>query len=183
MWVKRHPAARGRATAPRALHTAGHTVLSAKERVPTPYSASGERRKEPCGGRLARSPGKERIPEDGRVFNIVGGVSLAGFFSCPLFGVSLVRKTFFFFQGWNIITHPPGIFFSHPQVFWFSGRTSDSVPTGQWFEPRLPSIFFFFFFMGFSFSFLFFFFFCGTYSFFVVASFVTLSALTSQRQG
>ena len=33
--------------------------------------------------------------------------------------------------------HTPGDIFSYPRVFWLSDRASDSVPTGQWFEPRL----------------------------------------------
>ena len=136
--VERHRNPSGRKTAPRLPHM---EVLLAKERAPTPNATSGGRRKEPSRGRLARSPGKERIPGEGGVSNIFGGVSLPGmFFRSPVRSFNCMEGVF---CGDGTLSSPPVILFSCPRVFWINGRASDSVPTNQWFEPRLQSSFVF----------------------------------------
>ena len=46
-------------------------------------------------------------------------------------------------QGMEHNLSPRGKFSRIPGFFWLSGRAFDSVPTGRWFEPRLPSTFIF----------------------------------------
>ena len=122
-----------------ARHTWQHKVSSAKERAQCQTRRAGGVERSPPGDsvRGARersgSPGREGVQRCRRGFPPVI------FFVSPVWGFNS-----FFFRGWPIIIPPPGIFFSYHRVFGLSDRASDSVPTGQWFEPRLPPFAFFF---------------------------------------
>ena len=94
--AERHRTPRGRTTAPRP-----HTVFSAKERAPAPYSASAGRRKEHSRRRLARSPGKERIPgKRGEFPTFSEALPSPNFFFVPLFVIFPGMKQY----------HPPPAF-------------------------------------------------------------------------
>ena len=70
---------------------------TAKEEASQPNSASGDHRKVPSRGRLARSRGipSRDSPGRGRGFNIFGGVSPRGCFHVRCFGFHLYGKHFF----------------------------------------------------------------------------------------
>ena len=89
-------------------------------------------------------PEKGADPRGGRVSNIVGGISLPGFsFRAPCLGFQLYGRRLFSEDG---TLSSAGDIFSCPREFGLSGRASDSVLTGQWFEPcLLPSFLFPFF--------------------------------------
>ena len=121
--------------------TRQHKVLSAKGQASTPNSASGGRRTDPSRGRIDRSPGTEEIAGGGGVSSIFGGVSLQRFcLSCLLVGVSIVWKAFF--SGNRTLYHPPRGYSIRIPGYFRSAVESDSVRTGQWFEPCLLSFFF-----------------------------------------
>ena len=96
--------------------TRRHKVLSANGPQHQTRRAGGvERRKEPCRGRLARSPGTERTPRENRGFKHFRSRFPPGNFSVvsPGWGFNCKEVVF---SGMNIII-PSGICFCIPVVF------------------------------------------------------------------
>ena len=128
--------------------TRQHEMLSAKERVPAPNSATGGVERSPPGEVLLGP--RERSGSPGREgFSIFSEALFSR--DCFLsfsFGFSVVWKTFF--RGWKL-SSPREYIVVFPGIL-LGGRASSLLPTGHWFEPRLLSSFFcsWPFYMGFS---------------------------------
>ena len=139
--------------APRPPHMAARQSLIGERTGPTPTKLGDGGASPP--GTACSVPGKGADPRGGRGFQYFQ--CFPGIFSCPLSGVSIVWKASF--PGNRTLSSPAVYFFVSPGIVYFGSavRESDSVPTGQWFEPRLL-LFISFFCVGFSMTSLFLFF-------------------------